>query len=56
VWQAIQSAGWNPKILTSAGAWYDGFTGMGPLANNAVAGYEDCVKTATLRIRRSSPI
>jgi len=45
VWQAIQSSGWSPKILTSAGAWYDGFSGMGPLANNAVAGYEDCVKT-----------
>jgi branched-chain amino acid transport system substrate-binding protein len=44
VWQALQSANWSPKILTSAGAWYDGFSGMGNLANNAIAGYEDCVK------------
>ena len=26
IWQGIQTAGWSPEILTSAGAWYDGFT------------------------------
>jgi hypothetical protein len=44
VWQAIQSANWSPKILTTAGAFYDGYSGMGPLANNAVTGYYTCVK------------
>jgi ABC-type branched-subunit amino acid transport system substrate-binding protein len=44
VWQAIQSANWSPKILANAGAFYDGYSGMGPLANNAVAGYYNCVK------------
>jgi ABC-type branched-subunit amino acid transport system substrate-binding protein len=45
VWQAIKAANWNPKILTSAGAWYDGFDAMGDLATNAVAAYYTCVKT-----------
>ncbi len=43
VWQAIKAANWNPKVLTSAGAWYDGFDAMGDLANTAVAGYYTCV-------------
>ncbi|HKA04454.1 MAG TPA: ABC transporter substrate-binding protein, partial [Acidimicrobiales bacterium] len=34
VWQAIKAAGWSPKIMTSAGAWYDGFDAMGDLAQN----------------------
>ncbi len=44
VWQAIKAAGWSPKILTSAGAWYDGFDAMGDLAPNAVAAYYTCAK------------
>jgi ABC-type branched-subunit amino acid transport system substrate-binding protein len=43
IWQAIQSAGWSPKILTSAGAWYDGFSAMGALASTSVAPYTECV-------------
>jgi len=44
VWQAIKAAGWSPKIMTSAGAWYDGFDAMGDLAQNAVAAYYTCAK------------
>jgi ABC-type branched-subunit amino acid transport system substrate-binding protein len=44
VWQAIKAAGWSPKILTSAGAWYDGYDAMGDLATNAVAAYYTCAK------------
>jgi branched-chain amino acid transport system substrate-binding protein len=44
VWNAIQTAGWSPKIFVGAGVWYDGFSGMGPLATNAVTSYLDCVK------------
>ena len=44
VWQAIKTANWNPKILTSAGAWYDGFDAMSGLADNAVAYYVTCQK------------
>jgi len=44
VWQGIKAAGWNPKIMTSAGAWYDGFDAMGDLAQNAVAAYYTCSK------------
>ena len=43
IWQGMQAAGWSPKILTGAGAWYDGFNAMGSLADNAVANYVDCV-------------
>jgi ABC-type branched-subunit amino acid transport system substrate-binding protein len=44
VWQAIKGASWNPKILTSAAAWYDGFDAMGALSDNAVAYYVTCQK------------
>jgi ABC-type branched-subunit amino acid transport system substrate-binding protein len=44
VWQAIKAAGWSPKILTSAGAWYDGYDAMGDLAANTVAAYYTCAK------------
>src|SRR3954451_6897919 len=36
IWQGIQGAAWSPKILTVASAFYDGFSAMGPLADNAV--------------------
>jgi ABC-type branched-subunit amino acid transport system substrate-binding protein len=45
VWQALKTANWSPKILTSAGAWYDGFDAMGDLATNSVAYYVTCVKS-----------
>jgi branched-chain amino acid transport system substrate-binding protein len=44
VWQAITAANWSPKILTSAGAWYDGFDAMGALGTNAVTAYYTCAK------------
>lgn len=42
LWQAIRSANWSPKIMATAGAWYDGFDAMGPLAANAVSPYNTC--------------
>ncbi|HWF23603.1 MAG TPA: ABC transporter substrate-binding protein [Acidimicrobiales bacterium] len=42
VWQAMQSASWSPTILSSAGAWYDGFDAMGSLTAKAYAPYVDC--------------
>jgi ABC-type branched-subunit amino acid transport system substrate-binding protein len=36
IWQGINGAGWNPNIMVGAGAFYDAFTGMGNLVNNAV--------------------
>jgi ABC-type branched-subunit amino acid transport system substrate-binding protein len=36
IWQGIQGANWSPKIMTGASAFYDGYSGMGPLVNNAV--------------------
>lgn len=42
VWQAMQSANWSPTILSSAGAWYDGFDAMGSLTAKAYAPYVDC--------------
>jgi ABC-type branched-subunit amino acid transport system substrate-binding protein len=47
LWQAIQTAGWSPNIMSTAGAWYDGFTGMGPLANKAVSFYNACADSAS---------
>ena len=48
IWQAMITAGMtNVKILTSAGAWYDGFTAMGPLEANAFAAFENCVPSAS---------
>jgi ABC-type branched-subunit amino acid transport system substrate-binding protein len=43
IWAAMQSAGWSPRMMTSPGSWYDGFSSMGALADNATAAYEDCV-------------
>jgi len=47
VWQAMQTQGWSPTILASAGAWYDGFTAMGSLVDNAYAPYVDCASSAS---------
>jgi ABC-type branched-subunit amino acid transport system substrate-binding protein len=47
VWQAMQSANWSPTILSSAGAWYDGFDAMGSLTAKAYAPYVDCADTPT---------
>lgn len=44
VWQALAAADWSPKVLTSAGAWYDGFDAMGDLAPDAVTAYYTCVE------------
>lgn len=43
IWQAIQAANWSPRIYVGAGAWYDSFKAMGPLAENAVTAYSHCV-------------
>jgi ABC-type branched-subunit amino acid transport system substrate-binding protein len=42
IWQGIQGANWNPKILAPAGIFYDGYSGMGPLANNTVVVTTHC--------------
>ncbi len=47
IWQAIQASGWSPAILTSAGAWYNGFTAMGSLEPKAYAYYWNCADTAS---------
>jgi ABC-type branched-subunit amino acid transport system substrate-binding protein len=47
LWSAIRAAGWSPPIMATAGAWYDGFNGMGPLATKAVASYYDCADSAS---------
>jgi len=48
IWQAMQTDGLtNVKILASAGAWYDSFSAMGPLAANAYAPYDDCAPSAS---------
>jgi ABC-type branched-subunit amino acid transport system substrate-binding protein len=46
LWQAIRSANWSPKIMATAGAWYDGFDAMGPLATTAVAPFYTCADSA----------
>jgi ABC-type branched-subunit amino acid transport system substrate-binding protein len=47
IWQAMQIAQWSPQILSTAGAWYDGFNGMGPLVNKAVSYYSACADSAS---------
>ncbi len=43
IWQAMITAGMtNVKILTQAGAWYDSFSSMGPLEENAYAPFYTC--------------
>jgi ABC-type branched-subunit amino acid transport system substrate-binding protein len=44
VWQAMQAASFSPQILTSPGAFYDGYNAMGPLADKGVVYYVDCVQ------------
>ena len=45
IWQAIMAAGWSPDILSSAGAWYSGFSAMGSLTPKASAYYYQCADT-----------
>jgi ABC-type branched-subunit amino acid transport system substrate-binding protein len=45
IWQAVQASGWSPTILSSAGAWYSGFTSMGSLTAKASAYYYQCADT-----------
>ena len=47
IWQAVLAANWSPTILASAGAWYNGFSAMGPLQAKASAYYYNCADTAT---------
>jgi ABC-type branched-subunit amino acid transport system substrate-binding protein len=47
VWQGIQSANWSPVIMADAGAWYDGFNGMGTLAQKAVAPIDFCASSSS---------
>lgn len=47
IWQGMLAADWSPTILSTAGAWYSGFTTMGSLVNNAVAYYYNCADSAT---------
>ena len=42
IWQAMRSAGWSPKFYTTQSAFYDGYSGMGPLADNAVVATTHC--------------
>ncbi|HEX4244129.1 MAG TPA: ABC transporter substrate-binding protein [Acidimicrobiales bacterium] len=47
IWNAVQAANWSPTILTSAGAWYDGFSAMGPLQAKASAYYYNCADSTS---------
>jgi branched-chain amino acid transport system substrate-binding protein len=47
IWQAMQIAKFSPQILATAGAWYDGFSGMGSLVSKASAYYNDCANSAS---------
>jgi ABC-type branched-subunit amino acid transport system substrate-binding protein len=47
LWSAMRAANFSPQIMASAGAWYDGFSAMGPLAQTAVAPYDDCASSAS---------
>lgn len=47
LWSAMRASNFSPQLLVSAGAWYDGFTAMGPLANTAVAPYDDCADSVS---------
>lgn len=52
IWNGLKAANWSPKMLTSAGAWYDGFDVMQSTGNaaNAVAAYVDCLKDANVKL------
>ena len=39
VWQDLQTAGWSPTILTNEGAFFDGYTALGPLSGTT---YSTC--------------
>ena len=43
VWQAIHTSNWSPNILTTPGAWYDGYSAMGNLATTATTPTDLCV-------------
>jgi ABC-type branched-subunit amino acid transport system substrate-binding protein len=47
IWSAMRAVGWSPEIMASAGAWYDGFTAMGPLVSKAVAPFFNCADSPT---------
>jgi len=42
IWQAMQSANYSPKFMVSGSAFYDGYSGMGPLADIAVTVTTHC--------------
>jgi branched-chain amino acid transport system substrate-binding protein len=49
VWQAMQTDGMTGvKILSTSGAWYDSFSAMGTLANNAYAPFYSCAPSTTV--------
>jgi len=47
IWQAILAANWRPTLLVSPGAWYSGFSSMGPLEASAYAYYYNCASSPT---------
>jgi ABC-type branched-subunit amino acid transport system substrate-binding protein len=47
IWESVLASGWSPTILSSAGAWYSGFTSMGALTSKASAYYYQCANSAT---------
>ena len=42
IWQAMKTANWSPKFYTYASAFYDGYSGMGALADIAVTVTTNC--------------
>ena len=46
LWSAMRSARFAPQLMVDPGAWYDGFSAMGPLAKGAVTPYLDCADSA----------
>ena len=48
IWQTMITEGMtSTPILASAGAWYDAFSAMGPLAANAYAVYDNCAASTS---------
>lgn len=47
LWSAMKAASFSPQVMASAGAWYDGFNGMGSLADTATALYYTCADSAS---------
>ena len=56
IWEAMQTQGWSPTILASAGAWYDSFSAMGPLAAKAYAPYVDCAASTSTQFTASQQV